>query len=553
VSHDRVDAGPAQTATPSPRRALLILALAALPFAAAALLLRSRMQQPWPARHYLAAHTVMEALVAVVAFATFAVQWYAAGARLNDARARLLGSAFLAVALLETTHLVAFPGMPGLPWLESSTERGIVYWISARLWTVAAMLAAATIEPGSTARVLRRGPLLAATLGGVAAVLVADAAWISRRPIFFVEGAGLTPLKQGLEVLVAALAAVGVVAYGRRWSRHGDRGAGWIALALGGTVLSELCFTLYARAYDSFNLLGHAYLLLASYGVFHALFADAVLRPHERLGATTRELEASNAELRRLREHVEGELAVTIRDLRELQEQREDLLRAVSHDLRTPLQVVLLQADRLARATASERDRRSAERIVAASRQMSAMIRDLVESVQVGSGALEIARQPLPLQAFLAELLGVAGGALDTERVSVEIPADLPPVAADPARLARVVQNLLGNALKYSPPATAVAVRARPSDGEVVVSVSDRGAGISPEHLPRLFERFYRGARAGQGDGLGLGLYISRRIVEAHGGRIWCESRLGEGSTFAFTLPVGAGAGRRHGPPPAAC
>src|SRR5512133_810588 len=89
------------------KRGFLVLALAAIPLAAAVAFLRPYMQQAWPARYYLAVHTVVETLVAVVAFATFAVQWYAAGARLNDARARLIGSAFLAVALLESVHILA--------------------------------------------------------------------------------------------------------------------------------------------------------------------------------------------------------------------------------------------------------------------------------------------------------------------------------------------------------------------------------------------------------------------------------------------------------------
>jgi two-component system, NarL family, sensor histidine kinase BarA len=525
---------------PSPgavkRRDVGLLALAALPLAAA-ILCRGAAEQPWPPRAYLAIHLVMEVLVVVAAAATFAVQWYAAGARLNDARARFLGAAFLAVAILEVAHVLAFPGMPGLVWLDSSTERGIVYWLSARWWTVGALLAATAIRPASEARLLRRGPLLAAALGGVALLLVADRLWIAGSPIFFVEGRGLTAEKRVLEALVAAVAVVGAVAYGRLQAR-GDRSAGTLARALAVTVLSEACFTFYAHAYDSFNLLGHAYLLAASYAVFHALFADAVLEPHERLASASRALADSNAELRRLREHVEGELAVTIRKLEALQEQREDFVRAVSHDLRTPLQVVMLQADRLVRRAAAEtRERGWADAIRAASRQMAAMLQDLVDSIHLESGTLPLAREPVGLASVVDEFLGVAEGVEETDRVVLRIPADLPSVAADRARLTRVVQNLVGNALKYSTPGTRVDVRAWAADGEVVLAVSDQGPGIPPDDVPRLFERFYRGERRAKGDGLGLGLYITRLVVEAHGGRIWCESRVGEGSTFALALP----------------
>jgi signal transduction histidine kinase len=518
---------------------LQALGIVALPLLFAALFLRPAMQAGWPERTYLAVHTAIELLAAVASFGTFAVQWYAAGARLNDARARFLGAAFLVVGVFEVTHLLSFPGMPGIPWLPSSTERGIVYWLAARFCSVGALLAALAIPPHDETRARRRGPLLALAVAVVLAVLAADYLWISERPRFFIEGVGLTPLKRTLELLVALGAAVGVIAYTRAARRRSEPGASDLALALGLTVLSELSFTLYAGAFDSFNLLGHVYLLAASGWVFHALFAQAVLLPYERLDASTRALTQTNAALERLRQHVEGELEVTIRDLRELQEQREDFLRAVSHDLRTPLQVVLLQAERLARTTPlGTRERLAAESMARAGRQMNSLIGDLVDSIYLESGALHLSKEPLAPGEFLAGLLG-AGGPYDAERFRVEVPADLPSVPGDPARLARVVQNLAGNALKYSDPGSIIRVDARRSGHELVISIADRGPGVAPADLPRIFERFYRGGPRGKIEGLGLGLYISRLIVAAHGGRIWCESTVGEGSTFSFTLPLG--------------
>lgn len=450
----------------------LVLALAVLPLTLAATVLRPEMERAWPARYFLPLHAAIETLFTVVAFATFAVQWYAAGARLNDARARFVGSGFLAVALLELGHLLAFPGMPGLVWVGSSTERGIVYWLAARLWTVAILGGALLIRPDSGARALRRGPLVAGALGAVGATLLADVAWMSRRPLFYVEGAGLTSLKKVVEIAIAAAAIAGMVAYHR--TRRDTRSAGDVAAALGVTALSEVCFALYVRAYDSFNLLGHVYLLLAAYGVFHALFADAVLRPYERLGAATRELVASNDELRRLREHVEGELDVTIRNLTHLKEEREDLLRAVSHDLRTPLQVVLLQGERLFRLAAGEsKERRAAQAILAAGRNMATMIGDLVEAAHLERGKLELSTEPVSIRELVAGLLAMVEGALDTGRVRLEIDGGLPRVPIDVARMGRVLQNLVGNALKYSAPGTAVVVRARAVEREVVVEVSD--------------------------------------------------------------------------------
>jgi signal transduction histidine kinase len=130
-------------------------------------------------------------------------------------------------------------------------------------------------------------------------------------------------------------------------------------------------------------------------------------------------------------------------------------------------------------------------------------------------------------------------GVCDTSRIHLEAPEELPLVTADPDRLERVVVNVITNALKYSGPDSPVTVRLAPGEGEVIAAVADHGIGIPADELPSVFDRFYR-ARAvrERRDGQGLGLYISRQLVEAHGGRMWAASDVGRGSTFSFSLPV---------------
>ena len=123
-------------------------------------------------------------------------------------------------------------------------------------------------------------------------------------------------------------------------------------------------------------------------------------------------------------------------------------------------------------------------------------------------------------------------------RLLLAIPDDLPPVQVDPARLERILFNLLSNARKYAAPDTPIHFSARRQQHEVVVSITDQGQGIPAEELPHIFDRFYRTTRGRKVEGIGLGLYITRRLVEAHGGRIWVESEVGKGSTFTFTLPI---------------
>ncbi|HEY3416986.1 MAG TPA: PAS domain S-box protein, partial [Armatimonadota bacterium] len=228
--------------------------------------------------------------------------------------------------------------------------------------------------------------------------------------------------------------------------------------------------------------------------------------------------------------------------LRQLQEQQQVLLQSVSHDLRTPLSVINGYA-KLMQNAIEEKElngvmRQGLGAIQRGIQRMDVMIQDLVDATRQEGGQLHLELQPVLLQAYLPDFIQRTGTAMGTDRVHLEIPDDLSPVLADYNRLDRIATNLLSNALKYSDPDTPVLVRARRTDGEVEISVTDQGKGIAPEDLPHLFERFYRAEMEPRAEGIGLGLYITRALVEAHGGRIWAESALDKGSTFYFTLLV---------------
>jgi signal transduction histidine kinase len=479
------------------------------------------LHEPLPRDLYVLGHTILELLVVATAFAIFGVQWLAAR-EFPEARARFLGPAFLAIGMFEALHLLVFPGMPGFAG-PGTTERGIYYWLLARVWTVGALLVAVGDERDGARSSLRRGALLAANLLAVLALVLVEVALPTKRALFFVEGQGLTPLKIAVEVFVAVAALAGAGLHARAARRGGGAASSALAAALAMTALSGLCFTLYSHAHDPFNLLGHLYLLISFSLVFAALFAGTVAAPHRELAA--------------LRVHIESELNVTIAELRATKESREDVLRAVSHDLRNPLQIVLLKAQLLARRGAGdEATQRGVGSILAAGRRMERMLRDLADSARLEGGALlKLERGPVDVRAFVADVLDLTHGVFDPARVDVVIPDGLPAVDADPDRLDRVLVNLVGNALKYS---TGRVVVSAARAGELVrISVADEGPGIAPADQERLFQRYYRGRRH-EGEGLGLGLYIVRCLVEAHGGRVELTSAPGEGSTFSFTLPI---------------
>lgn len=234
-----------------------------------------------------------------------------------------------------------------------------------------------------------------------------------------------------------------------------------------------------------------------------------------------------------------------ITPLRRLQEQRIRYILGVSHGLRTPLTVVQGQAQLLLTALEKSgfngRLQRSAEAVVTSSHRMSVMLRDLVDLTSMEAGQeLKLNRIPVELPAFVRELCTRLAGLLDTSRIQLQAPQDLPRVWADPDRLERILVNLFSNALKYSRPGTRIQVAlSAGGEGEVVTSVSDQGPGIPQHQIPLLFQPYQRiQLDRLPRESVGLGLYITRGLVEAHGGSIRVESEVGVGSTFSFTLPV---------------
>jgi len=221
--------------------------------------------------------------------------------------------------------------------------------------------------------------------------------------------------------------------------------------------------------------------------------------------------------------------------LRELHEEREDLMRMASHDLRTPLTVILGHAQWLSRGSrGADEVRRRAEQIRTSGERMAAMIQEMVDVIRLEAKKVPAASQSLNVNAAIRELLERLAGALPIGRVQVV--GSAPPAQVDAAAFERLLVNLVTNALKYSPGSEPVEIRLGKDRQGVKVAVADRGPGIPEADRGRIFERFYR-TRDARTEGLGLGLYITRMLVESMGGRIDVHSTLGQGSVFTLTLP----------------
>jgi two-component system, OmpR family, sensor histidine kinase KdpD len=221
---------------------------------------------------------------------------------------------------------------------------------------------------------------------------------------------------------------------------------------------------------------------------------------------------------------------------------RNALLNAISHDLRTPLSVLVGASSSLAdgAATLSEPARKElAVSIHDEARRMTVLVNNLLDMARLESGNTELRRQWSSLEEILGSVLTRLADALAAHPVKVDIPADLPLVSVDPVLIEQVLVNLLENAAKYTPPGTPIDVAARLDRERMVVEVADRGPGIPPGEEVRLFDKFYRLRAESAQSGVGLGLAICKAIVDAHGGSIIAANRPGGGAIFRFELPAG--------------
>jgi signal transduction histidine kinase len=234
-------------------------------------------------------------------------------------------------------------------------------------------------------------------------------------------------------------------------------------------------------------------------------------------------------------------IAVDMTALHNLQSERDMYIHTISHDLRLPLTVILGHAELLDEALKqSELNgdlRKNISMILKGAANLQAMVEDLVDSARIEGDKLILDRQAIELPDLMADLLERFEHVLPADRLEMQFPPGLPPVLADVARLQRILLNLLTNALKHSPPQERVVIHMKHEGGEVIVSVIDRGAGLSGEETSRIFQRYYQAVETPSA-GMGLGLYITKMLVEAHGGTIGVESEEGKGCRFFFSLPV---------------
>ncbi len=233
-----------------------------------------------------------------------------------------------------------------------------------------------------------------------------------------------------------------------------------------------------------------------------------------------------------------------ITEQRRLERVRQDFVANVSHEFRTPLTAIQGFAETLLNGALDDpaHRRRFVEIIREHAARLARLTDDLLELSRIEAGELKLELQTVSVQRLVESCVETVRlkAAAKQLAIHLSLPEHLAPMHGDAGRLQQVLQNLLDNAVQYTPPGGRIDISAQARDGQIILSVHDTGIGIPQADQSRIFERFYRvdAARSRQAGGTGLGLSIARHIVEAHGGRIWLESAVGQGSNFHFSIPA---------------
>jgi PAS domain S-box-containing protein len=237
--------------------------------------------------------------------------------------------------------------------------------------------------------------------------------------------------------------------------------------------------------------------------------------------------------------------------LRKIDQMKSEFLSNVSHELRTPLQSIsgftkLIMNGQVPDPTTQQEFLGIIDR---ETMHLGNLINSLLDMSRLESGRFQINKRLIPVRDYIVDPIKSFHTLARDKSITLreDIPEKLPELEVDGDRLRQVIMNLLNNAIKFSDPGGSVIVKVEKQKEQLLFQVSDRGIGIPEAAKPHLFERFYRAEGEMVRGGTGLGLYISKQIIEAHGGRIWAESKLGEGSTFSFTLPLNGKGGNGNG------
>jgi len=490
---------------------------------------RSTLYTTIDVQQYLVFHNITEFFSVMISLSIFGIGWYSYDQSRNR-HVLFISCAFLAIGLLDFMYTLSYPGMPDLI-TPNEINKSTQLWIAARLFMAIAFLVSAFINPDVPNRWITKNILPYIAFAIYWLVFIGVIYSPSYLPAAFIDGVGFTQFKIYSEYVIIALFVIALIAYWKRYSTTGKNVHILLMAALIISIFSELAFTLFSSAYDTYDMLGHVYKLIAFLIIYHWLFIVSMKHP-------IMELTQSETKLRYARDEAEGANHI-----------KSEFLAKISHDLRTPLNSVIGFSEILkskAPGDLNEKQERYVNNIFNSGKHLLIIIKDMLDLLEVESGEkLPLSINSFPTVAAIDETLIFVNEMAMQKNIVItkEIDPGIDTITADKPRFKQILLNLLDNAIKFSKPqGGTISITARKVDGMAQFCVSDTGTGIKEEDMGKLFDLFHQigSGMSRKYGGTGIGLAIVKKLVEQHGGKIWVESKYGQGSTFTFTLPLEA-------------
>jgi signal transduction histidine kinase/ActR/RegA family two-component response regulator len=528
---------------------------------------------------YLAAHQTVESFTTVVAGLVFGIGW---NSHKGDRSGNLsiLAAGFLGIGLLNIGHTLSYKGMPSFVTV-SGPEKAIAFWFAERALAVTCLLMAALLPWRPFVRARSHRLVLAGVLAWVALAFYAALFRLEDLPRTFIPDQGLTSFKVVTEICLNVLF---LVSAGLLWRAKGLSGHRWLACAAWVMGLGGLFFALYTNPFDIYNQMGHLTIMVSYVLVYQGLFLGTIREPYEQLRQSGLLLSHANEELRRARDELElrveertGELQQEVverqfaeESLRsalvnleqhqcQLEQAKEaadsanqaksDFLSSMSHELRTPLNAILGFAQLLMTGRPgplTDKQHGQLSHIVKGGNHLLELINEVLDLARIEAGKLDLSVEAVDPAPLMAECLALARSYAQRNGVVVEDwrMDGRALVWIDYTRFKQVLLNLISNAVKYNRPNGTVSLLVSSgTDGMVRFAVTDTGPGIPADKRASLFQPFNRlGAEATEVEGTGVGLTITKRLVEAMNGHMGFETEEGAGTTFWVDVPRVAGA-----------
>lgn len=455
--------------------------------------------------NYLLFHSLIEIAIATIGFLTFAFTWHLR--RFDLGILLILGILLGCSAFMGVFHMLTYKGMvvfnvgPNLP-----TQ----LWLASRYFFSVILLVA----------MLFRGIKVHANLLLVSlclsTVLLATLVFYGAFPDCFDPATGQTRFKIISEYVISGFLVTSMVLFWRTRSTYPSVVSWLIMTFFGFSILTELVFTSYFGVYDLSNLFGHVFHLVASYFLYKAIVVTGLENPYD----------------------------LMFKNLNDAVRARDEFISLASHELKTPLtplkmQIQMFQRELLKRSPDGDLDERS-KKILSTTNQQLDRLNQLIDGMldvsRLNTGRFEIFKEKIDLSVLISELVKRQEPMLATTTSAIELSLMSIEAEVDRMRIEQVVTNLLTNALKYAPGSKITIGLEKTAEGRAVIWVRDEGPGISKEFQSKIFDRYERGVSKSSEGGLGLGLYISRQIIENHGGTLWLESEPSKGSKFFVVL-----------------